>query len=46
MIKDFEDLEAWKKGHQLALEIYKITKEFPKEEKFGVIDQLRQRQVP
>ena len=41
MIKDFEDLEAWKKGHQLVLEIYKITKEFPKEEKFGIIDQLR-----
>ena len=40
-IKDFDDLEAWKKGHQLVLEIYKITKGFPKEEKFGVIDQLR-----
>lgn len=40
-IKNFYDLEAWKKGHRLALEIYKITKDFPKEEKFGIIDQLR-----
>lgn len=40
-IKDFDDLEAWKKGHELVLEIYKITKEFPREEKFGIIDQLR-----
>lgn len=40
-ISDFTDLEAWKKSHQLVLEIYKTTKEFPKEEKYGVIDQLR-----
>jgi four helix bundle protein len=41
MIKDFYDLDVWKKGHELVLEIYKITKDFPKEEKFGIIDQLR-----
>lgn len=40
-IKNFDDLDAWKKGHQLILKIYKITKDFPKEEKFGIIDQLR-----
>jgi len=40
-IKNFYDLEVWKKGHQIVLEIYKITKDFPKEEKFGIIDQLR-----
>ncbi|MBU2263122.1 four helix bundle protein, partial [Patescibacteria group bacterium] len=34
-MKNFYDLEAWKKGHQLVLEIYKIIKDFPKEEKFG-----------
>ena len=41
MIKDFYDLDVWKRGHELVLEIYKITKDFPKEEKFGIIDQLR-----
>ena len=40
-IKDFYNLDVWKKGHELVLEIYKITKDFPKEEKFGIIDQLR-----
>lgn len=40
-INDFTDLEAWKRGHDLVLEIYKVTKDFPKEEKYGVIDQLR-----
>ncbi|MBU2219025.1 four helix bundle protein, partial [Patescibacteria group bacterium] len=40
-IKNFYDLETWKKEHLLVLEIYRITKDFPKEEKFGIIDQLR-----
>lgn len=40
-INDFSDLEAWKKGHQLVLEVYKTIKDFPKEERYGAIDQLR-----
>lgn len=31
-IKNFNDLESWQLAHQLALEIYKLTKKFPKEE--------------
>jgi four helix bundle protein len=37
----FEDLEVWQKAHSLVLEIYKITKEFPGEEKFGLVSQMR-----
>lgn len=40
-IRSFTDLHAWKEGHRLVLSIYKVTKEFPKEEKFVLIDQLR-----
>ncbi|EKD58430.1 MAG: S23 ribosomal protein [uncultured bacterium] len=40
-IKNFHDLDAWKKAHILVLEIYKITAEFPKEEIHGVTSQLR-----
>lgn len=40
-IKNFYDLDAWKKGHSLALKIYKITKDFPQEEKYGITSQLR-----
>lgn len=40
-IKNFTDLEAWKEGHNLVLMIYKITKEFPKEEIFGLTSQIR-----
>ena len=41
LIKNFNDLDAWKKSHNLVLEIYKITKDFPKEELYGVVSQLR-----
>ena len=36
----FEKLDVWKKSINLSLEIYKITKNFPKEEKFGIVSQL------
>ena len=44
-IKSFTDLNAWKEGHKLALEVYQITKEFPKEEQFGLTAQLRRAAV-
>lgn len=41
----FEDLLVWKKAHQFVLEIYKITKQFPKEELYGVVAQMRRSAV-
>lgn len=40
-IKNFTDLLVWQRGHKLVLDIYKMTTIFPKEERFGLIDQLR-----
>lgn len=37
----FEDLEVWKKAHKLVLHIYRQTRDFPKEEKFGLVSQMR-----
>lgn len=37
----FEDLEVWQRAHKLVLEIYKITRTFPREEKFGLTSQMR-----
>ncbi|MCL5030756.1 MAG: four helix bundle protein [Bacteroidetes bacterium] len=40
-VRTFEDLILWQKAHQLALFIYSITKNFPNEEKFGLVSQMR-----
>lgn len=40
-IKSFTDLNAWKEAYSLVLIIYKITKEFPKEEIFVLVSQMR-----
>lgn len=45
LVKDFYDLEVWNRGHQFTLEIYKLTKQFPKEELFGLISQIRRASV-
>lgn len=39
-IKSFEDLEVWKLAKALVLEMYRLTKEFPKEEIFGMTNQI------
>ena len=44
-IKSFTDLEAWKESHKFVLIIYKITKEFPRDEMFGITSQLRRAAV-
>ena len=40
-MKDFRTLNVWQKSHTLTLLVYKATKEFPKEELFGITSQLR-----
>lgn len=40
-IKSFTQLIAWQEGHKLVLVVYKITKDFPKEEQFGLSNQMR-----
>jgi four helix bundle protein len=41
VIKDFYDLDAWKEAQKLTVLSYKVTKDFPKDERFGIIDQIR-----
>lgn len=40
-IASFKDLNAWKEGHALVLDVYKVTKMFPKDELFGITTQMR-----
>lgn len=36
-----KDLEVYKKAYALAMQIFEISKKFPKEEKYGLTDQVR-----
>lgn len=37
----FEKLKVWQQAHDLTLNIYKITKKFPKDEHFSLCDQIK-----
>jgi len=43
--KSFKDLVVWQKAYRLVLEIYKITKDFPKSETYGLAQQMRRAAV-
>ena len=40
-ISTFRDLQVWQKAHELVLDIYRITVQFPPHEMYGLISQLR-----
>ena len=41
----FQDLIVWQKSYNLVLEVYKVTKAFPKEETYGLSQQMRKASV-
>ena len=38
---DFKNLKVWHRAVDLALEVYRIVKGFPKDERFVLVDQLK-----
>ena len=40
-MRNYEDLQVWKKAHALTLDIYKNTRCFPGDERFGLTSQIR-----
>ena len=40
-IKSFKDLIVWQKAHQFVLQVYKSTKQYPKEEIYSLTSQFR-----
>jgi len=37
----YEKLHAWRECHELALDVYQVTKSFPADERYGLTSQLR-----
>lgn len=40
-MRDYKKYLVWQKSHQLTLEIYKVTRSFPKEEMFALTSQMK-----
>jgi four helix bundle protein len=40
-IRHFRDLEVYQRAFSLAMEIFELTKAFPAEEKYSMVDQVR-----
>jgi four helix bundle protein len=44
-MKTHKDLEVWKLSIEMITKIYQITRDFPKEEMYGLINQMRRAAV-
>lgn len=45
VMKSFQDMKVWNKAYELVLQVYKVTKGFPQEERFGLTQQMRRAAV-
>jgi four helix bundle protein len=45
MMRNYRDLQVWKKAHDLTLELYRVSQRFPREEIYGITGQLRRATV-
>ena len=43
--RSFRDLECWQKAHEFVLEVYRVTKLFPEDERYGLTSQFRRAAV-
>src|SRR4030043_2420105 len=40
-MRDFHNLKVWERAHALTISLYKATKDFPKDELYGLTSQIR-----
>jgi four helix bundle protein len=43
--RTFRDLRAWQKAHEFVLAVYRFTGEFPRQETYGLVSQMRRAAV-
>ena len=44
-VKDYKELKVWQKGIEIVDKVYKLTGKFPKEELYGLTQQMRKAAV-
>ena len=44
-IRNFRDLDVWKKGMEIVRDVYLITGAFPKQEQYGLTSQIQRSSV-
>ncbi len=44
-MRDFKELQVWQKTHRFVLDVYRESRGFPAEERFGLTAQLRRAAV-
>jgi hypothetical protein len=45
LMRDFRELKVWHKAHSLTLDVYAVTKTFPRDELYGLTSQIRRAAV-
>ena len=40
-MQNYKDLKVWEKAHHFTLQVYEVTKSFPKEETYSLTNQIR-----
>jgi four helix bundle protein len=44
-MQDFRNLKVWEKAHALTLDVYRVSKSFPRDEMYGMTSQMRRASV-
>jgi four helix bundle protein len=44
-LSSFQQLKVWKKAHRLVLRVYELTGKYPKDERYGLVSQMRRAAV-
>jgi four helix bundle protein len=44
-VQDFRNLKVWQKAYALTIDVYRVTRAFPKEELYGITSQARRAAV-
>ena len=45
MLANYKELKVWQRAYRLCLEVYRITRTFPKEERYNLTSQIRRAAV-